>query len=381
VTRQFARERIIPPLLFATVAAFFVLPNNVALNKVYYALVMPVVLLSMGNTDYRRLVQHPMLRWSTAFILFMTLSAAWSPANGEGPASLLIYGASTLLFILLVSSCERRWLDRLPDWCAAIVVLHAATILAAWYSRHGIAEPLEGIGRLDHQLELAQVYASIAAMCLVHGMRAGRPMRWVHLGAVAICLLAILLTGRRAPLLAFAAVGTLNAAAHRSAHTAKFIAGLAAAGAALVLLLPQVRQALVERGTSMRADIWVEGWHRIDQNGAWMLGNGSGASAALAVGNMAIRHYHDIFLATLFYGGVAGTALLCGLLAVTVIRGIRAPAAQPWLAAFCVGIGCLLTNGDRLVIHPHPVWLYFWLPATLIAIYSTAPSNTENPTR
>ena len=64
-----------------------------------------------------------------------------------------------------------------------------------------------------------------------------------------------------------------------------------------------------------------------------------------------------------------------------MIRGIRAPAAQPWLAAFCVGVGCLLTNGDRLVIHPHPVWLYFWLPATLVAIYSTTPSKTENPTQ
>ena len=131
----------------------------------------------------------------------------------------------------------------------------------------------------------------------------------------------------------------------------------------------------MERGTSLRPAIWVDGWQRIRDNGAWVFGNGAGASTALEVGNLAIRHYHDIFLSTLFYGGLVGVALLCGMLATILIDGLRVPATQPWLAAFCVGVGCLLTNGDRLVIHPHPVWLYFWLPATVVAIYSSSFSE------
>lgn len=371
--RLFVHQRVVPLLLYGTVAGFFVLPDNVALNKTYYLLVVPLTLFALGTADYTRLWRHTTLRWVAAFIAFMTLSAAWTTGEPAEPArALLSFGVSTLIFVLLICACDLNWLDRLHAWCASITTLHVCVISVVWYTAHTIAEPLVAIGRLDHPLELASVYASIAAMSLVRYAQLPGARRSPYLLNVVACVAAILLTGRRGPLLAFAVVGLLAVAHQRSAHAAKLIVSLLIGCSVLLLLEPSLMDQLTERGTSLRPSIWIDGWQRIRDSGAWMLGNGSGASTALEVSSVEIRHYHDIFLSTLFYGGLVGVALLCGVLATTLIDGLRVPASQPWLAAFCVGVGCLLTNGDRLVIHPHPVWLYFWLPATVVAIYSSS---------
>jgi hypothetical protein len=379
--RFFVHQRVLPLLLYGTVAGFFVLPDNVVLNKTYYLLVVPLTLFGLERADYARLWRHATLRWVVGFIAFMTLSAAWTSGEpAEPPRALLSFGVATLTFVLLVSACGLIWLDKLHAWCASITTLHVCVISIAWYTAHAIAEPLVAIGRLDHPLELASVYASIAAMSLVRYTQLPSVRRSPYLLTVVACVVAILLTGRRGPLLAFAVVGLLAVAYQRSAHAAKLILLLLIGCSALLLFEPALMDQLMERGTSLRPAIWIDGWQRIRENGAWMLGNGSGASTALEVGNLAVRHYHDIFLATLFYGGLVGVTLLCGMLATILIGGVRVPASQPWLAAFCVGVGCLLTNGDRLVIHPHPVWLYFWLPATVVAIYSSSISGPSKTT-
>jgi len=373
--RTFVRRRVVPLLLYGIIAAFFLLPDNVALNKTYYALVTPLTLFALGGADFARLWHHTTLRWITAFIAFMTLSAAWTSGEpAESTGALLSFAASTLVFVLLICACDLDRLDRLHPWCAGITTLHIGVISVAWYMTHAIDEPLEAIGRLDHPLELASVYASMAAMSLVRYTQAPGPRRLPYLVAVVACVVAILLTGRRGPLLAFAAVGLLVVAYDRNAHAAKLIAALLIGCAALLLLEPALMGQLMERGTSLRPAIWIEGWQRIRDDGVWVFGHGAGASTALAVGNLAVRHYHDIFLSTLFYGGLVGAALLLGMLAAIVRDGLRVPASHPWLAAFCAGVGCLLTNGDRIVIHPHPVWLYFWLPATVVAMYSSSAS-------
>jgi hypothetical protein len=374
--RLFLHQRVVPLLLYGTVAGFFLLPDNVALNKTFYILVAPLTLFALAAPDYTRLWRHTTLRWIAVFIAFMTLSAAWTSGEpAQSPRALLSFGASTLIFVLLICACDLNWLDKLHAWCASIATLHVCVIVIAWYTAHAIAEPLEGIGRLDHPLELASVYASVAAMSWVRYTQLPCARRSPYLIAVAACVVAILLTGRRGPLLAFGVVGLLAVAYQRSAHAAKLIVALLIGCSVLLLLEPVLMDQLLERGTSLRPTIWTDGWQRIRDNGAWMFGNGSGASTALEVGDFAVRHYHDIFLSTLFYGGFVGITLLCGMLAATLIDGLRVPASQPWLAAFCVGVGCLLTNGDRLVIHPHPVWLYFWLPATVVAIYSSSISR------
>jgi hypothetical protein len=379
--RLLVRRRIVPLLLYGTVAGFFLLPDNVALNKAYYVFVAPLTLFALGAADYTRLWRHTTLRWIAAFIAFMTLSAAWTSGEpAEPPRALLSFGVSTLIFVLLICACDLGWLDRIHAWCAGIATLHLGVISVAWYATHAIAEPLEAIGRLDHPLELASVYASIAAMSLVRYAQAPSPRRSPYLLTVIACVVAILLTGRRGPLLAFAVVGSLAVAYQRNAQAAKLILALLIGCSALLMLEPALLDKLTERGTSLRPAIWIAGWQRIREDGAWMFGNGSGASTALEISNLAIRHYHDIFLSTMFYGGLVGTALLCGMLAATLIDGLRIPAAQPWLAAFCVGVGCLLTNGDRLVIHPHPVWLYFWLPMSAVAIYSASISGPPKTT-
>jgi hypothetical protein len=379
--RLFLHQRVVPLLLCGTVAGFFLLPDNVALNKAYYLFVVPLTLVALASADYMRLWRHTTLRWIAAFIAFMTLSAAWTSGEpAEPPHELLSFGVSTLLFVLLICACDLNWLDRLPAWCASIATLHVCVNVVVWYTAHAIAEPLEAIGRLDHPLELASVYASIAVMALVRYTQLPGARRSPYLLTVAACVIAVVLTSRRGPLLAFGVVGLLAVAYQRSALAAKLIVALLIGCSLLLLLEPVLMDQLMERGTSLRPAIWIDGWQRIRDNGAWVFGNGSGASTALDVGHLAVRHYHDIFLSTLFYGGFVGIALLCGMLVATLIDGLRVPASQPWLAAFCVGVGCLLTNGDRLVIHPHPVWLYFWLPATVVAIYSSATSGPAKTT-
>ncbi len=372
--RETLHRHALPGVLFATVAAFFVAPSNIALNRTYYALLAPLTLLALRCTDYQRLLHHGMLRWIGAFIAFMTLSAGWSAPGSEPMTTVIQHGVATMVFVLLITATERRWRDRLPAWCAMLVTLHVLIISIVWYGAHSISEPLLSIGRIDNQLELASVYASMAAMCLAHYFANPTRRRLGYVVAVSACVVAIVLTGRRGPLLAFGIVAVASLAGYRSVRAIAVVACIAIAIVVSLALEPALIDELTERGASMRPEIWNEAWHHIRDSGAWLVGNGLGSSTALQVGDMPIRHYHDLFLATLFYGGLVGIVLLCGLLVSVGIGGLHVAAARPWLAAFWTGCGCMLTNGDRLVIHPHPVWLYFWLPATLVAIYCAAPS-------
>ena len=61
--RLFVHQRVVPLLLYGTVAGFFLLPDNVALNKAYYLLVAPLTLFALGTADYTRLWRHTTLRW------------------------------------------------------------------------------------------------------------------------------------------------------------------------------------------------------------------------------------------------------------------------------------------------------------------------------
>jgi O-antigen ligase len=190
--------------------------------------------------------------------------------------------------------------------------------------------------------------------------------RWLAL-VPAICAVSILLTASRGPLLALVAVILGAAMWLRTGRALAMAAATLLTGTSVLIAFPELLDTLLERGMSFRPEIWTAAWERIGD--AWLLGHGLGSpSTIITIDGTEFRHLHSIVLMAWYYGGLVAVMSLLGMVGAAVAHGYRSGAAHPWLAAFLAGFLCQLPNGDTPLIHPHPVWLYFWLPLAMVAL-------------
>jgi O-antigen ligase len=361
-------RRAAPAALFALIAGFYLLPSNREVNKLFYFLVLPIAFATARLHDYRRFWQDPVTRTALLFVGYLCVSGLWSGAS-EDAAEAVWHGLNVLSFLLLIVVARDRMRidDALLRGLAALTAAHAVVVMAAWYSSHPFGDRMLGLGRLDQPLQLASVQAAVgaaAAMAFMSDKEARS--RWLAL-VTALCGLAILLTASRGPLLALVAIILGSALWLRTRRALAMSTAIVVLGAGALIAIPTMLDTLLARGMSFRPEIWAAAWERIDD--AWLLGHGLGApGTVITVDGTEFRHLHSIVLMAWYYGGIVAVMALLAMVGTTIHGGIKAASAHPWLAAFAAGFLCQLPNGDTPLIHPHPVWLYLWLPLAMVAV-------------
>ncbi len=125
---------------------------------------------------------------------------------------------------------------------------------------------------------------------------------------------------------------------------------------------------LAARGLSYRPQIWAYTLHKIAEHP--LFGHGLGAPFEMFVApGVAVRHPHNLYLATLYYTGIIGFLLEMGLFAI-MIRAIAHDPNTEWkkLASVIVLYMMLSMASDvvRLVTSPKELMLLFWLPFSMV---------------
>jgi O-antigen ligase len=218
----------------------------------------------------------------------------------------------------------------------------------------------------------ATVYGMLGLLAYFHFIHRAEAIwreRRYYWAVLVICLAVMVFTQSRGPLLALAVTLLATAVYQRDARSTIILIVplvfyvLAFLGAPEQILSPLTRYG----GDSFRIEIWSQALEQI-RKAPW-LGHGitTVANYETSIGRVE-THPHNVFLASLLYGGLLALLILLILVFLALRQGLRTLLAggDPTLAVLLLfSIACQMTDGHRLLTNPKPVWLFFWLPVAL----------------
>ena len=132
-----------------------------------------------------------------------------------------------------------------------------------------------------------------------------------------------------------------------------------------------------------RMEIWEQGLSQAKNKPYF--GHGLNADTRIILSgiktkNKIMLHHHSVYMTTLFYGGIVGLSLLIALVGSAIRQGWTRTVRRERFLLTCMilfGALCIATDGNTLLRHPKPVWVFFWFPIALVAS-SELPGHALN---
>lgn len=371
------------------ISGFFVVSVSKWHNNFFYVAVLFPFILSMSSEQIRIVTRSRLFLLAIAYLMYTYATLFW--AENRNATDAVRYGFRFLYLvsfvIMTIMVCIRRreflhTLLRCLCWSAGIAACISIVLFAAGNSV--LDGRLWSIGRAYHPTQAGTLYCFAAIVCYYVFLKgaSGKGHRY-YLVLTAILLCAAALTQSRGPALALVVSVFFSTLLGRSKRTIGVAMVLGLIVAALLFSNLDVTIGAFERGDSNRLEIWSRTLE-ISKSALW-LGHGIGAESDFILSNgTVVEHPHNIFLAGLFYSGIFGVALLLTLLGYALHEAIvcylEGGSDVLLFALIIFSIVCGLTDNDKLLCHPKPLWVFFWLPIGLLAyrevLRSGRPSRT-----
>lgn len=373
-SRQRLRSLVYWTLLIF-LAGFYFFPKSKPHNTAYYILVLLPFLFTLRRQDISAYWQSPIFRLTTIFLTYLVLTNAWGEQSTLD--DWIKYG-KRLIYMLGFASMVMTYFSPKFNRQLFLIVSVTSVIMAVIsmviYDSSNYIGPdrLKNFGILEHEILAASTYG-FAAIMIIYGCRIEiRHEKWIRFTGFTILLLDMFYTESRGPLLAL--IGTIGIVELLRGRHRKTIVAFSVATLSAGLLMANntiITPQFISRngGDSYRLEIWQRIWSRIMDSPWFGLGLSTNETIQFPACSC-IPHPHSIFLATLFYGGIIGLLLLLTLLfhsLITAYRCYKDHGQVKYIAFLLFGIICGLSDGNKLIDHPRPMWLYFWLPILLVA--------------
>ena len=378
---------------------FFFFPSTKSHSNFYYlAVVFPfLIAVFMKKVDLRSLFSNRTFLLITIYLIYMFCTLFW--ADSYEMSDLSKYGRR--VFYILVFICVTihltevhraflQWLFVALCWTAAIVAIGN---MIFYYSKYPFASRLWGYGLLYSPIMASSQYGIVVIACIYLLQQQCTVKTFIMYLAILMANLSFMLLAQsRGPLLAL--VVTLCAwqisvwflpikdKPDHGNFLLVVLLLLTAAGVALSIMHPGFIKDALFRGFSYRLVIW-EGILGYVKEAPW-LGQGLTAEGrTVAVDGVMHKHSHSVYLATLFYGGIVGLLLMVAMMASVFWQGfrrLREPGDLAYLCMVLFGALCMVTDGNMLIHHPKPFWLFFWFPVALVVASGLVdhPSHGES---
>jgi O-antigen ligase len=370
VARWIASARAVTPatvLLISFGAGFLIRPSPVW-AMLFYLTVLPVCGLRMARRDLWPSDAGGIV--GVILIAWFTLATAWDVAAGSDirPHVFWIWNGLCTLAMFVASRAAFGKPGRDRERLITTLIAGASINTAIVFVRTaftGIADGrLGGWAETRHPILGASMLGTCAVLAASRVL-AGRRARFEAITLLA-CLVFIVLTGSRGPLLAITvSLGLLTALLQPRLLISVIVIGLflvAMAEFADPGLLAHAWARLLERGWSSRLDIWQLALEEIARRP--ILGYGPSSRLDRATDNFP----HDLFLSTIFYSGAIGLLLLLLLLALAAWAAYR----QRDRVRRATGLVLLvhlvlsgLTDLSQVTKGPGPLWYIIWIPIIL----------------
>ena len=370
------------------ILGFFYFPSSKFLSNFYYlTVVFPfVILLLMKKVDIRPLFSSRNFLLITIYLVYMFATLFW--ADNASISDFSKYGLR-LMYVLIFLSVTIHLTQSYPTFlqkllkvlCWAAAGFAVAKILS-FYSQHPFPTTrLLGDGLLKLSFRASSQYGIVAIAC-THFILQQRAVKTklLYVGPLLASLSYMLLSQSRGALLAFAVsllawqVSTLllqkeNYSIHRHKLPVALVS-IFVVISVLCMLNPEYFKLAFFRSISVnhRLQMWEQLLVRI-KDAPWF-GYGLTADPRTTTSDgFLYSHPHSVYVGTFLYGGIAGLSLLISMVISALWQGfgrVRQPLNSLAACMVLYGSICIGPNGNMLIHHPKPFWLFFWFPLALV---------------
>ena len=149
--------------------------------------------------------------------------------------------------------------------------------------------------------------------------------------------------------------------------------------AALLAYYAGYLDALLERSTSLRPELWESVYVHLSLS-EQITGMGISTDASIYYDGLLYQHPHSIYLSTAYYGGVIGLVALLAMFGYSLFRMTKLDRSIMIYAIplFIYGLICLTVDGNRIIRKIDFIWLMIWLPISLSMIRSDSVRRRDS---
>lgn len=331
-------------------------------------------LLTIRRHDIHYLAGSRIYIFSILYLVFLYLTIFWGESTEVSDYSK--YGFRLLYLFCFLSVVASQFYDieyelrfyRLLCWVAAVA---AVISMILFYRDHPFPElRLSNWGNLDVIILGASCYGSVAIICF-YKFLVSQKLTALYMVIFLILVADVLLTQSRGPLLALVAAVFAGELLRRNYKWVLPLVSLVILYGILIVsdLLEPVSILTRYGWDSDRFEIWQGVLVRVAE-APWF---GYGLSVDETVIGESGRHFdhpHSVYVSSLLYGGTTSFVLLTVVIGLSLYQGYKQYVL--WGDPLCFvlllyGLICVMTDNDKLLTHPAPIWLFFWFPIALLA--------------
>jgi O-antigen ligase len=352
----------------------------------YFLAISMLVTLRQWNDVF-----HTPFAWIVvALLTYLCLSSFWSEPF-DFRKCLGVFGRGLLVFFFVVAVAECQLRGQVQLWLGRSLAIAGMGAAAAALVVYWIDPPhdfrLSGLGQLDNPVVVGLVFGAV--LILLGEIMLSDPARgWkitALIGGLAV-LFAIYLSGSRNAWMS-TSIGLLvlffsTVIKDRQRFVAALSAVLVVLAAIVGMLLAsdQGRELLLPRGDSFRLEIWSSVFADVSSNHP-LFGKGILTPDQVPVGDRVFHHPHNMYLAVLFQGGLAGLMLFGLLIAwalVAMLSGFGERSASLALGLISMALVSYVLDGHELIDKVGETWFLFWLPVGigLGLVWGSAPRDS-----
>jgi len=351
---------------------YYLLPSSQANNFPTYVVAIMFV-IDMWRSSGIRIQKTTTFRCFLILVLYLLCSVGWSEKR-ETREIVSLFGNAMLLLSMVMSVVRcNQYFDKFGSWLIASIV-GCATLSAGYFLFVASGDLGRPPGRLSTQSVAAISYGSALVMAAFLVLKSNRPLfRWSWLACFLILGAACYQLEYNYVWLALA--GSLVVISFSRVweygDTIYVFSWMIVATCLLVAFLYLFDMVLV----SDRQLIWESVVNMVYDSRPIF---GSGILTPIipmvdceqfpilldSFAGCNFQHPHNLFVASLFRGGVVGLALLVILYMVSISCALESDKDEKWLVlailSYCAVV--FLFDGDHLLSKINFVWMIFWLP-------------------
>lgn len=361
--------------LWVFVTAFLWSPSRDGLEGVYaLAFFIPMLLVLPWRKPDMQQYGGVFTFSALGYASWATLTSVWGSDTGFFVLQWLVLATwlagSAWVLQQRAMQNQQLELETLLRWLLIIGSLTALVSIVVFYRDHPLIHRLEGVGVARAPTLVGQVYGVVVLIAILQSWRTDCFKCAVLLSLASLPALAAMgLSQSRGPLLSLVLALVIALLWLRPAWKIVLSQALAAMVILLVLMLMlPVEQLVMERGASMRGQIWLHVWQSMSSEPLsffWGIGMSKATKIVTAVGEY--HHAHNAWLDIIYRSGVIGLGLALFHL-LWLLRAVRHQRQLAPLALWLIyGSGCVLLDARSLFWEIDAKWLMYWIPAGLLA--------------
>ena len=314
------------------------------------------------------------------YVAYMLATVLWSDVSpgydswAEGTWQVVRSGVLIIVFVITVVVLNRELPDAFDALIrASLAIAGAVAIVTMATTGHWdnsfTHSRLVGISFIANPVLTGVLYGFLALLATIFLLQADSPRaRIVYVTLLAVLSAYVLLTQSRTAGVALLLGITVLFFGSGKRQIIFITSVLAFVISLWVIVQPNLLNSLL-REIPARPRIWLSvAEHSLD---ALVAGHGYLSDTRVQFDELAFPfvHAHSAYLATLRDGGLVGFTLLLALLGYALrlaYRVARDTGDYAYLAMMIYAAAAILPDMDRLLVRPHPLWLFLWLPIALV---------------